>query len=478
MNPRTTADLNKILKTSLVTGATGVGIITLLNALSDIKDSFNKVKLEDQLDKMSKPYNIVKIDPRYIKEKSRILNKDLKDAIADDIKKSASENINESAFSPTTTKALQYILGSLSAVAGGVIANKLRNKIKQQALKSELEDAKDQYYTSLYMRKRLEELNEEQNKDTKSMYRYASEDENSGEIYKYAGMLSSVLGGGLAAIVGAAIAHMILARNLANAKNPVLNRSSIYDQGLSTSDLMSPRLKFVIEGRPNKAKRNGSMNVEDSTGKNIEELEHDIKPDDVIDISQEKLASILDYDALLFDEACEGVIKMAAELELKSNSNGSVNDIITSVALGNIDPLHEAKTFNEMCDIARDFRESTKKVASEQRKSLAVSYIVQDPIIGSMFIPYSAAEVLEHNETFNKVASVLDDNEQASSDALINVALYNLKNKQELFSKKSSCNPEELSEFLKVANNDDNYAQDMKLLIKNILENKIEVKDF
>ena len=472
MTPRTQEDLTKILKYILVGGGIGAGVTTLVKALSEINDSHNKLKLEDQLNQMSRPYNVVKIDPKYIKEKSRILNKDLKEAIADDIKKSASEetNLNESTIPPSALDALKYIGGAGSLILSGIGVNKLWNMVKRWSLKSELEDAKSQYYTSLYMRKRLEELNEEQDKDTKSMYRYASESASvDKDTVKYAGnLLNGLLGGGMAALTAAVLVHTLLSRNLANARNPVLNKASIYDQGLSTSDLMSPRLKFVIEGKPEKTKRNGSMKVEDSTGKNVEELESDVKPLEVISISQEKLASILDYDALLFDEACEGVIKMAAELELKSNSNGSVNDIITSVALGNIDPLHEAKNFNEMCDIARDFRESTKKVASEQRKSLAVSYIVQDPIIGSMFIPYSASEVLEHNETFNKVASVLDDNEQASSDALINVALYNLKN----------YNPEELYEFLKVANNNDNYAQDMKLLVKNILENKIEVKEF
>ena len=101
MTPRTQEDLHKILKYILVGGGIGAGVTTLANVLSEIKDSSNKLKLEDQLNQMSKPYNVVKIDPKYIKEKSRILNADLKEAIADDIKKSASEtNLNTSAIPP------------------------------------------------------------------------------------------------------------------------------------------------------------------------------------------------------------------------------------------------------------------------------------------------------------------------------------------------------------------------------------------
>lgn len=483
MNPRTTSDLNKILQWLLIGGGVGAGGVTLLNAISDIKDSANKAKLENQLNQMAQPYNIIKIDPKYIKDKSRILSPELKEAITKDIKKQASENINESIFSPTVVKALQWIGGAGGLIGGSVLSNKLYNVIKQKSLKSELEDAKSQYYTSLYMRKRLEELNEEQNKDEKSMYRYASSDPVIDEKLesevkeKYASLLSTIAGGGLAALTGAIITHIILARNLANAKNPLLNRSSLYDQGLSSSDLMSPRLKFVIEGCSEKAKRNGSMKVKDSTGEDIDSIESKNKPVEVIELSEEKLASVLDYDKLLFDDACEGTIKMAAELEKKSSTNGNINDVITAVALGYIDELQDSNNFDELCDKARSFRESTNKVASEQRKALAVSYIVKDPIIGSMFIPYAASEVLDHNEALDKVAAQLDDDSEAYSDSLINVALANIKEKGKLFEKSASSVDIPMVDLLSELNDNDHFEQDAKLLVKNILQNKIEVKD-
>lgn len=483
MNPRTTSDLNSILQWLLIGGSASAGTVALLNALSDIKDSSNKAKLEKQLNQMAQPYNIVKIDPKYIKDKSRILSPELKSAITEDVKKTAAEDINQSALSPTVAKALKWIAGAGGLVGGAVLSNKLYNMLKQKSLQSELEDAKSQYYTSLYMRKRLEELNEEQNKDTKSMYRYASSTDIIDEKLetefrnKYAGILSSIAGLGVAGLAGAAIAHIILARNLANAKNPILNRSSMYDQGLSSSDLMSPRLKFVVEGRPEKVKRNGSMKVKDSTGEDIESIENQGKPEEVIELSEEKLASILDYNQMLMDEACEGVIKMASELEKKASTNGNVNDVITAVALGYIDDLHSANNFDDLCDKARAFRESTQKIASEKRKALAVSYIVHDPIIGSMFIPYAASEVLDQNESLNKVASQLDNDQEAYSDSLINIALANIKSKGQLFEDNNSNIKIATEDLLASANENAYFEQDAKLLIKNILEDKIEIKD-
>lgn len=484
MNPRTTSDLNNILKWLLIGGSASAGSVALLNAISDIKDSTNKAKLEKQLNQMAQPYNVIKIDPKYIKDKSRILSPELKEAITEDVKKTAAEDINKSALSPTVAKALKWIAGAGGLVGGAVLSNKLYNAMKQTSLKSELEDAKSQYYTSLYMRKRLEELNDEQNKDMKSMYRYASSSENhideklEAEVReKYAGILSTIAGLSLAGVTGAAIAHIILARNLANARNPILNRSNIYDQGLSSSDLMSPRLKFVVEGRPERVKRNGSMKVKDSTVEDIESIEANSKPLKTIELTEEKLASVLDYNRLLIDEAAEGVIKMAAELEKKASTNGSINDVITSVALGHIEALQNAKTFDELCDEARSFRESTKKIASEERKALAVSYIVQDPIIGSMFIPYAASEVLDQNETLNKVASHLDNDTEAYSDSLINIALSNIKSKSQLFEKHANEIGTPTEDLLASANEDNYFEQDAKLLIKNILEDKIEIKD-
>lgn len=436
ISPKTQVSLADILRYAAIGGTAGFGLNTLLKVLSNFKQTSENTDIEKDLNRLAQPYKVVHIKPEYIKDKSKLLDPELLEKAT--IQKEAAEdksstNVLESQISPEFEIPLKWGAGIASFLGGLYGANKLFNYVKQKTLKSELEDAKKQYYTSLYLRKQLADIaKEESKKSQSSMYRYASE-KTAGE-YSWKDIL---LGGGIGIFGGTLLAHILAARKLAESKNPYIKgRKNIYMAGLTSADMDSPVIKFVID-KDNKegddSEVEGMIDAQKSD-EGIKPFNSIGEPLKVIKVaSAEELLSYLDSDQLFMHDVTERVIKLAAELEKQSLSNGGVNNFINAVALGHIDALKNTDSFESMMKEATSFCEETTKVASEQNKSLAVTFIASDPILSSVFVPYAASEVLEHNPDMDKIASdILAKSPKIASDMLGCVAASNIEEKAEV----------------------------------------------
>lgn len=436
ISPKTQVSLADILRYAAIGGTAGFGFNTLLKVLSNFKQTSENTDIEKDLNRLAQPYKVVHIKPKYIKDKSKLLDPELLEKAT--IQKEAAEdksstNVLESQISPEFEIPLKWGAGIASFLGGLYGANKLFNYVKQKTLKSELEDAKKQYYTSLYLRKQLADIAKEENKKSQSaMYRYASE-KTAGE-YSWKDIL---LGGGIGIFGGTLLAHILAARKLAESKNPYIKgRKNIYMAGLTSADMDSPVIKFVID-KDNKegdeSEVEGMIDAQKSD-EGIKPFNSIGEPLKVIKVaSAEELLSYLDSDQLFMHDVTERVIKLAAELEKQSLSNGGVNNFINAVALGHIDALKNTDSFESMMKEATSFCEETTKVASEQNKSLAVTFIASDPILSSVFVPYAASEVLEHNPDMDKIASdILAKSPKIASDMLGCVAASNIEEKAEV----------------------------------------------
>lgn len=434
ISPKTQESLADILRYAVIGGTAGFGLNTLLKVLSNFKQTSENTEIENDLKSLAQPYRIVHIKPEYIKNKAKLLDPELIEKAT--IQKAAAEsekddNVLESQISPTFELPLKWGAGIASFLGGLYGANKLFNYIKQKTLKSELEDAKKQYYTSLYLRKQLADAAKAEKAKSQSMYRYASMDKVAD-----VGLKEMLLGGGIGILGGTLLAHVLAARKLAESKNPyITGRKNIYMAGLTSADMEAPTIKFVLDDNDESedSEVEGMLNAQKSKGDVtlIEPVNSIGEPLKVIKVaSVQELLSYIDTDQLFMHDATERVIKLASELEKQSLSNGGVNNFINSVALGHIDELKNADSFESMMKEATDFCEGTKKVASEQRKSLAVTLIASDPVLSSMFVPYAASEVLEHNPDMDKLASdIIEKAPLIASDMLGCVAASNVEEK-------------------------------------------------
>lgn len=469
ISPKTQVSLADILRYAAIGGTAGFGLNTLLKVLSNFKQTSENTDIEKDLNSLAQPYKVVHIKPEYIKDKSKLLDPELLEKAT--IQKEAAEdksstNVLESQISPEFEIPLKWGAGIASFLGGLYGANKLFNYVKQKTLKSELEDAKKQYYTSLYLRKQLADIaKEESKKSQSSMYRYASSEKTASD-YSWKDIL---LGSGIGILGGTLLAHILAARKLAESKNPYIKgRKNIYMAGLTSADMDSPIIKFVID-KDNKEGGNDSavedmLDAQKSDEEGTKPFNSIGEPLKVIKVaSAEELLSYLDPDKLFMHDATERVIKLAAELEKQSLSNGGVNNFINAVALGHIDALKNADSFDSMMKEATSFCEETTKVASEQNKSLAVTFIASDPVLSSVFVPYAASEVLEHNPDMDKIASeILTKAPLIASDMLGCVAASNIEEKAEvlkpILEKSASEEDNDIAEVLDTA--DDSLYHD------------------
>ena len=102
------------------------------------------------------------------------------------------------------------------------------------------------------------------------------------------------------------------------------------------------------------------------------------------------------------------------------------------VALGEIDKIKQGNSLEEMFDISDKFAASNKKIASPVNKTLAVSYIVSDPILSDEFVPYAAKEFLDMAPTYCKIAAYID-NPEAMEDFSAVLTRFNLENNRKIF---------------------------------------------
>jgi hypothetical protein len=418
MDDKSRIRLNKILQWALAAGGITSAATLALKAIGELGEVHRQNKIEKELEESGRPSRLVSL-------RSPMLANKLEDI---ELSKTAAESIG-----PVTGEALKW----LAAIAAGGIglygSNKLFNKIKQQALKTELEDSAAQYYSTLYMRKKLDDDLAKQKMTGAGMYRFASAMDE--EQTKVAGMMTSVLGGGAALALALALGSAFMSRSYLNAKNPKFKHFDFYHSGLTAPDFSSPRLKFLVEDE----------DLKDITDKELEELKAEYGKAKV-----EKTASASTMTDLFGDQVKEMLIKVAAKLEKENLTNGGINQVIDCVALGEIDMLKSASSFDDMCDAACDYIANTKKIASEANRALAVSYIANDKVLGDVFVPYVCGEILEQNQAFDKLASVVTDENAAQEFASL-LTMANLADKQEKFANiemAKAANVKELSETL------------------------------
>jgi hypothetical protein len=427
MNLNTKQDVFDIVKYLALGSLSGVSIGSLFNLISNYLETSTNNKVEDKIQDMAEPYKIVSINRKDLKNKSKLNNLD-EDLSSDLLEKKSSlkDKITEESLIPNYLSVILKggagVLGLLTGIYG---TNKLFNYLKQNNLEQELEESKKQYYTTLFMRKNLEDLKKEKElKEQKSMYRYASElnlKSLESSFSKYASNKMStidwIIAGGIGTVALTAIMHAIAARRLAKAKNPYDdNREKVYTAGLTQADVRNPIVKFVVT----------------DDNKDEEAIKKELKALDIDDKEKLNKIDVIKLSSCVLDNVSESIVKLAAELERKALTNGGVNDFIETVALGEIDILKNSNTFEEMMNKASSFAESNKKVASEAQKSIAVSYIVSDPVLSSMFVPYAASEVLSHSEPLEKLASQIEFNENDITDACEFVAMKNIVDKCEV----------------------------------------------
>lgn len=418
-------NLNKVLK-YFITGAGSTAALTfLLNAASEIKDTIRRNKVEENIKNMAKPERVITLRAPMIKNKLDNFDKREQEAqkdIQEEIKKSASADGIIDKLKPSRDN--KQLLGDyagetlkwLSLIGGGAAGiygvNKLFNYLKQKSLKQELEDAEDQYYTTLFMNKKLQdEENKAKLNAVSSSYKFSSENE------KLASISTKVLGGATAALIAVLLGSAYAARQLANAKKPKLDHEELYTGNLTVADMSSPKLKFVIAD-------------DDITNNDLDELEEKYKTASVI--KREDFLSGLNYAELFKNHAKEMVIKLAAELEQQNGTNGGLNNFINMVALGEIDKIKQGNSLEEMFDISDKFAASNKKIASPVNRTLAVSYLVSDPILSNEFVPYAAKEFLDMAPTYCKIAAYIDSPE-AMEDFSAVLTRFNLENNREVF---------------------------------------------
>lgn len=417
-------NLNKVLK-YFITGAGSTAALTfLLNAASDIKDTIRRNKVEENIKNMAKPEKVITLRAPMIKNKldnfdkreqekqediQAEMNKNAKEDIFNKIKPSNETNQLLGDYAGETLKWLSLLGGGAAGIYG---VNKLFNYLKQKSLNQELEDAEDQYYTTLFMKKKLQdEENKSRLNSSVSSYKFSSENK------KVAGISTQVLGGATAALIAVLLGSAYAARQLANAKKPKLDHEDLYNSNLTVADMSSPKLKFVIAD-------------DDITDNDLNELEEKYKTASVI--KREDFLSGLNYAELFKNHAKEMVVKLAAELEQQNGTNGGLNNFINMVALGKADNIKQGNSLEEMFDISDNFAASNKKIASPINKALAVSYIVSDPILSNEFVPYASKEFLEMAPTYCKIAAYID-NPEAMEEFSAVLTRFNLENNRKLF---------------------------------------------
>lgn len=465
MDGPTKYQLSRMLQWALRGAGLGAAGVLAIKSLAELKDLERKNKLDAELETMARPAQEITLSKSDLEQ----LDKENKKLAA----------IKAAGISPVIGEALKWLGGAAGVGAGTYGANKIFNYLKRDELKKELKDAEAQYYTTLYLRKKLEE--ELANKKTEgSMFRFASEELE--DTIKIAG-IKEVAGGGLALILALALGSALLSRNYWEAKNPQLNQLDVYKGNMTAPELRSPKLRFNITDTPNPEKTtlndiikadeaNEDINI---AKKQMKEAEKEAIKERVAETGAEgvKLASA-GVCKMLLPQAKECILKLAAELEKENITNGGINAVIDTVALGEIDLLKTAKSLDELCDKALDYVSSTRKIASEVNKALAVSYIVNDKILGDVFVPYAAADLLDQVPAFNKLASVVtaEDAEETFTTLL---GLYNLEQKSEVFKDIELCKTASEDDLVKFVTEYpiEHFDNDMHAAIEQALKHQI-----
>lgn len=440
MDEKSRIRLNKILQWTLAAGGITSAATLALKAIGELGEIKRQNKLESELEESGRPRRLVPL-------RSPMLVNKLEDI---ELAKTAAESIG-----PITGEALKWLMAVAAGGAGLYGSNKLFNKVKQEALKTELQDTAAQYYSTLYMRKKLEDDLTKQKMVGAGMYRFASTMEE--EQTKVAGIMTSVLGGGAALALALALGSAFMSRSYLNAKNPKFKHFDLYHSGLTASDFSSPKLQFLVEDE----------DLKDITDKDLEALKAEYGKAKV-----KKTASTSNMTDLFGGQVKEMLIKVAAKLEKENLTNGGINQVIDCVALGEIDMLKSASSFDDMCDAACDYIANTKKIASEANRTLAVSYIANDKVLGDVFVPYVCGEILEQNQAFDKLASVVTD-ENAEQEFASLLTMANLADKQEKFSNidmAKSANVKELSDTLEF---NEEFDTEMHNAIYGVLKSQV-----
>lgn len=438
--------LNKIIQWALITGGFSSAATLALKALGEIGETNRQNQIEKELEESARPKRRVLLRSPMLKNKLEELSSE------GDETKLASE-----AISPITGEALKWLAALAAGGVGAYGANKIFNKVKQKALKTELEDSAAQYYSALYMRKKLDDELAKQKMHGSGMYRFASAMEE--EQVKSAGMMTGVIGGGLALAIALALGSTFMSREYLNAKNPKFKHFDVYRSGLTSPDFSSPKLQFLVEDEENK----------DITESELQDLKEEYGK---AKVENKKIASVVELQDIFLPQIKEMFIKVAASLEKENLTNGGINQVIDCVALGEIDMLKEATSFDAMCDKAFNYIANTKKIASDVNRKLAVSYIANDKILGDVFVPYVCGEILEQNEAFDKLASVVTAPEAMQEFSSLLTAV-NIADNCETFGKlelAKTANVKELSETLDF---DANFDNDMHNAIYGVLKSQV-----
>lgn len=434
--------LNKAVSWLLLTGGATTAATLLLKGLSDVFDSYRQKEWDKKLEKMSQPFTTIKLKAPMIKQKLNYIgygkpkkskkNKagtsklettaDMQKTQPVEEEKTEEEVKTAAEISPTMGNVLNWIAGATGLAGGWWLSNKLYNLGKQQMLKGELQDAKEQYYTSLFMRRKIEEELENKKKEKASsggMYSFASV-KDPVEMEKTALDWSTIGGTGIAAALAIILGSALMSRKALELKNPKLDPLDLYEEGLSAADINSPKLEFVV----------ADDTITDDDLAALQKKYKKVK-------TASEFASNVDYAELLKPETEQFIIKLAAQLEKESLEGVTgVNDVIDAVALGYGDTLKSASSFDDMMDKASELVANTKKIASDVNRELAVMYIQQDPILSDIYVPYCCADVLDRGETFDKLASVIEDDPQAIQEFGCLIAAENIKQKKNVFGTK------------------------------------------
>ena len=450
---------NKIIQWVLGAGGAAASITLLLKAISELKDTQRDNKVGEEFETTAQPTR--KVNLRSPMLKRQFMSKKKKSTKTKEDETIPTETVTKLAgVGPITGEALKYIAAIFAAGGGIYGANKLFNYFKAKSLKNELKDSEAQYYSALFAKKKMDDELSTQKFKGSGMYRFASEDTSlSEEMEKSASTLTKVLGGGAALALALALGSAYMSREYLNAKNPKFKHFDAYHSRLTSPDFSSPRLSFVVEDE----------NEKDITDDDLQELKEEYGK---AKVQTKKKASVVELTDIFSGQIKEMLVKVAAKLEKENLTNGGINQVIDCVALGEIDMLKEATSFDDMCDKAIDFIANTKKIASAANKELAVSYIVNDKILGDVFVPYVCGEILEQNPTFDKLASVVIAPEASDEFASL-LTMVNLSEKESAFGQlelAKTANVKELSETLDF---DVNFDNDMHNAIYGVLKSQV-----
>ena len=444
----TDSEVNKVLRYLVAGAGIGTGLTTLFNAISDLGDTKRKKDLEAKIRQQALPHTIVELDPALIEQSISQTKPELQESAKEiaGLAKTASDE-----ESPTMTHMLALLGGAAGLFGGTYLANKVYNKVKQRSLEADLEDAKNQYYTNLYMLKTLEEA-KSKSAPEKGMYRFASQN-------KFAVTWSTVFGTLGAGAILAMIASGYLSRNILNKKYPKLNYDELYMSDLTPADKVSPRLKFVVKDKK-------------SEKPDVDEAEDDAQaePLSVEDIVLEEGAPKVAH--ALEPQVQEAILKLAAQLEAENGTNGGINHVVDAVALGKFAALKNTESMEKLFSLAETMVKSANVKPTPIRRKLAQTYIANDPILSEIVVPYAAAELLVEHPSVNKVAACITD-KNATAALSIALTAVNVADNREAFAKHAAQlrleKPSDIYDFYKSASAGDIKTKDGLQVLEDIL---------